>query len=62
MLAFFLLQQLLAHATWAAAAARAWQSRVSLRHRAFAKRWNAGSAAWRATEACKPTAPDGTHE
>ena len=62
MLDSFLLQQLLAHATWAAVTARALERRVSLRHRAFANWWNAGSAAWRAAEAQKSTAPDGAHE
>ena len=58
----FILQQLLAHATWATVTARALERRVSLRHRAFANWWNAGSAAWRAAEAQKSTAPDGAHE
>ena len=62
MLDSLLLQQLLAHATWAAVTARALGSTVSLRHRAFAYWWNAGSASWRAAEACKPTGLDGTHE
>ena len=62
MLASFLLQQLLAHATWAAVTARALERRVSLRHRAFANWWNTGSAARRASGAHKSTALDGTHE
>lgn len=62
MLDSFLLQHLLAHATWAAVTARALENRISLHHRAFANWWNAGSAAWRAAEAHKSTALDGTHE
>ena len=45
MLASDLLQQLLAHAVWAATTAHALKRRVSLRHRAFSSWWNVGSAA-----------------
>lgn len=62
MLDSFRLQHLLANATWAAVTARALENRVSLRHRAFANWWNASSAAWRAADAHKSTAQDGTHE
>jgi len=61
MLASDLLQQLLAHATWAAATVYALKNRGFLHHRAFANRWNACAAAWRAAAATKSTAPDGTH-
>lgn len=62
MLDSLLLQHLLAHATWAAVTARALESRVALRHRAFANWWNAASAAGHAAEVHKSTALDGTHE
>ena len=62
MLDSLLLQQLLAHATWAAVTARALERRVSLRHRTFANWWSAGSAARRAADAHKSIALDGTHD
>lgn len=57
-----LLQQLLAHAIWATATVHVLKRWGSLRRRALTNRWNARVAAWRAAAACRPAAPDGTHE
>ena len=62
MLASDLLQQLLAHATWATATVYALKRWGYLRHLALTNGWNARVAAWRAAGACRPTAPDGAHE